>query len=186
MARSRSRAQIQRLALLNLRNLREDRHGGQSGTDFGAGSHCADFAVQPPFGHQQAWAPTAIDEPQPQARAGFPFARGDAVAAGGFACGRCGDGWPKPAARPAQRPRIIRANDDRGVRLGQRCSAQVLAAHGIGSEADRVQSRMPSHATVTWPRQADFRPVPAWRLAVPDLGRRSGSFRLERNLRDRD
>lgn len=138
MARSRSPAQIQRLALLNLRKLREDRHGGQSGTDLGAGSHCADFAVQPPFGHQQAWAPTAVDEPQPQARAGFPFARGDAVAAGGFAWGPCGDGWPKPAARPAQRPRIMRANDDRGVRPRQCCSAQALAAQGIGSKADRV------------------------------------------------
>ena len=54
------------------------------------------IASTPEIGHQQAGPPSAIDEAQPQSRAAFPFAGGDAAAAGGFSDGNGGDGQPEP------------------------------------------------------------------------------------------
>lgn len=88
--------QVQPLAQRDLRNEQEDRHGRQPAPSLGFRGHGPALRIQPSLGHQQARPTAAVNEPQSQPRAAFPFAGGYATAFRALARSWRGDRQPEP------------------------------------------------------------------------------------------
>ncbi len=128
----------------------------------------AALRVQPLLCHQQARAPAAIDEPQAQASAALPFAKGDPAAAQRLVCGGHGDRQPKAVFRVDQRAGVMPADDDRGI-PGQahncRCFAEPVTP-GSRTEVILAELALPVEA----PLDAILRRLGLRAVAITPLG----------------
>jgi len=128
----------------------------------------AALRVQPLLCHQQARAPAAIDEPQAQASAALPFAKGDPAAAQRLVCGGHGDRQPKAVFRVDQRAGVMPADDDRGI-PGQahncRCFAEPVTP-GSRTEVILAELALPVEA----PLDAILRHLGLRAVAITPLG----------------
>lgn len=111
--------------------------------------HRLALRVQPSLSDQQAGADAAIDEAQAPPATPFPFAKGDPAPDQGFACGGKRDRQPEPVFRAEQRARVMRANDDPGLRTrrarrrrGFRRLRKRLAADRVGSASCGLLRRL--------------------------------------------